>query len=307
MIVRAAAAAFALVLATLAAAPTPAPSPAPSPSPVPSASASPAAPLASYTGQLLSLQNGYVFFTSGDAFKTVATVRVVDKATGLATTLAPAPKLYATAILDPATHEVTELQLSRTPLPQGSTVADLGGFVVQKTGTKPNPALANASKGYSGKQVPVAFIVEVPPETPINSTIYVSTDESGWNPQAIPLDRVDATHYKIVRDFASGTRFAYRVTRGSWNSVEVGQNGMEVTHTFFVREIDAEAARTVVYRWADERGTGQVQVSPDAIPTPFNANPFPAGGIFPGPPGARPPGGPPTTTPGSPNLPPGAR
>ena len=39
--------------------------------------------------------------------------------------------------------------------------------------------------------VAVAFVVTVPPTTPLNDDVYISTDASGWNPQAIKLDRID--------------------------------------------------------------------------------------------------------------------
>jgi hypothetical protein len=59
-----------------------------------------------------------------------------------------------------------------------------------------------------------------------------------------------------------------------------------------------------VYSWSDDRANVPQQAAPGAIPTPFNPNPFPPGGIFP-PSRATPPGGFPTPRPpAQPNRPP---
>ncbi len=123
--------------------------------------------------------------------------------------------------------------------------------------------------------MPVSFVVTVPPTTRLDTEVYISTDASGWNPQAIKLDRIDGARYRAVRRFASGTKFAFRVTRGSWNSVERDQSGLEPpAHQFFVREIDAQSSQVTVYSWSDDRPNAP-QAAPGAIPTPFNPNPFP--------------------------------
>ncbi len=263
-----------------------------------------------FTGQILDVRNGYVFFTSGDAFKLVPVPRIVDYQTGQPTTLQPAPKLFARAIIDPQTHEVTELDLTKQRLAQDASFEEVRtAYAVVKSTPQAAPEI-NGGQRITGREVPVVFLVQVPPNTPLNANVYISTDASQWNPQAILLDRVDALHYRTVRRLASGTKFAFRVTRGSWQQAEVGENGLEPPpHDFFVREIDAQVARVTVYAWSDQR-PNQSQPGPGAIPTPFNGNPFPPGGIFPpagGIPGVgpTPPGGYQTPRPGTnPNLPP---
>jgi hypothetical protein len=267
----------------------------------PQASATPQGTLVRFTGQLLDLRDGYVYFTTGNAFKVAPTLRIADYATGKPTALVPQPRLYARAILDPQSHDVVELDLTKTRLAPDGTYLQAQSFAVAKSTTAPNPELAGG-RPITGKEVPVAFVVEVPPSTPIGADVYISTDVSQWNPQAIKLNRVDANHYRTVIRFASGTRLAFKITRGSWQTEETDERGMETQPThFFVREIDSQLERHIVYHWADDTGTGQVQITPGAVPTPFNPNPFPAGGIFPG--GPQPVGVP--TPPGGcpPNLP----
>jgi hypothetical protein len=249
------------------------PSAQPSGSPAAAASAAPA--LLQFTGQLLDDRNGYIFFTTGDAFKLGDAPRIVDYTTGQPTTLQPAPKLFAQATLDPATHQVVQLALTQKRLPTSTSYESMKQYAVVKSTPLPAPEIVG--QRLTGKEVPVVFLVEVPPNTPLTADVYISTDASGWNPQAIKLDRVDGMHYRTTRRFASGTKFAYRVTRGTWQTEEIGENGLEPTpHEFFVREVDAQVARATVYSWADLR-PNQTAPQPGAIPTPFNPNPFPGG------------------------------
>jgi hypothetical protein len=261
--------------------------------------------LVRFTGQLLDVRGGYVYFTSGDAFKLAAAPRIADYDTGKPTALQPRAKLFARAILDPATKQVVELDLTTRRL---ATDAAYAPDVQSAIATKPITTLAPEIAGvyHSGKDVPVEFLVTVPPTTPINADVYISTDASGWNPQAIKLDRIDGQRYRAVRRLASGTKFSFRVTRGTWNTVEIGENGLAAdVHSFVINEVDSQSRRVTVFGWSDDRGNpgAAAPAAPGAIPTPFNPNPFPPGGIAP-PPRVTPPGGFPTARPGSPNQPP---
>jgi hypothetical protein len=261
--------------------------------------------LVRFTGQLLDVRNGYVYFTTGDAFKVADALRVADFDTGKPTTLQPRAKLYARAVLDPATKQVVELDLTTRRLPTDAQYAQLA-----QTYTRTKPATEKApeivGKPLTGREVAVSFTVTVPPTTPLNAEVYLSTDAGGWNPREIKLDRIDGQRYRAVRRYASGTQFAVRATRGSWNSVGRDQFGLEAKpQSFSVPEVDAIGYQVIVFSWSDDRGSAPQQAAPGAIPTPFNPNPFPPGGLYP-PSRATPPGGFPTPRPPSqPNRPPG--
>jgi hypothetical protein len=268
--------------------------------------ARPQGALISFTGQLLDVRNGYVYFTTGDAFKLAASFKIADYDTGASTTLQPRPKLFARAVLDPATKEVVELDLTPRRLKAETAYAPA---VQQAIATKPVSDRAPEIVGVpvTGKEVAVEFIVTVPPTTPIGADVYISTDAGGWNPMEIKLDRIDGSRYRAMRRLASGTKLALRVTRGSWTSVEVGEDGLEpkYPHTFFVREVDAQSYPITVYAWSDNRSGGPQAAQPGAVPTPFNPNPFGGNPLYP-PSRATPPGGFPTPRPGAPpNRPPG--
>ena len=270
-----------------AATPTPAPQSLPPSAPVslpsavlPPAGATPAPPeatlapaLVRFTGQLLDLRNGYAYFTTGDAFKVIDNVHVTDYDTGAPTTIPPQTRYFARATLDPKTREIIELAITKHALPKDVGYAAAQSYVVVQSTSAPAPEL-NQGPGVTGKAVPVTFFVQVPSNTPLTDSVYIATDASGWVPNAIKLDRVDAIHYRLTRTFASGTKFAYRYTRGTWASVELGKDGLQVTRKpFFVPEADVKQVNDTVFAWSDENPT-QPQVGPDSIPTPFNPNPF---------------------------------
>jgi hypothetical protein len=255
-----------------------------------------------FTGQLLDVRNGYVYFTTGDAFKLAPAPKLADYDTGGPTSLQPRAKIFARAILDPATKQVVELDLTKRRLPPDVAYAQ----VLQYSATGPTTVRAPEIVGQNitGREVAVEFVVTVPPTTPLSADVYISTDYSNWDPRAIKMDRIDGQRYRAVRRLASGTKFAFRVTRGSWNSTELGQNGLQPTpHPYFTKEVDAQSVPVTVYAWSDDRANAPQAAQPGAIPTPFNPNPFPPGGIYP-PSRATPPGGFPTPRPGQPNKPP---
>lgn len=233
-----------------------------------------------FTGQLLDIRDHYVYFTTGDAFPIVDVPRIVEYETGALTSVPPAPKMFARASMDPVSKKVFQLEITKRRLATTQKTAAVAALVVMKS--KPVTAPEIVGQALTGKQVAVTFEVTAPPTTSLRDELYISTDASNWNAQAIKLDRIDAYKYRALRYFASGTKFAYRVTRGSWNSVERGEDNLDAKpHQFFVREVDALAARVTVYHWSDENPAAQ-GAGPNSIPTPYNSNPFGggAGGII---------------------------
>lgn len=62
--------------------------------------------------------------------------------------------------------------------------------------------------------------VYVPPRTPPSDDVYLSTERSGWSPSEVRMDRVDARHFRLVLKLHRGARVAFRVTRGSFGTIE---------------------------------------------------------------------------------------
>ncbi len=270
------------------------------------------------SGQLLAYQDGYVFFTTGDGFRVAADVVIHDAKTGASTALKPGPRVWARATFD-ATGTVTELDLSRSPLPPQGDFSAVQRYAVALSTPAPNPDLlayaptpapgepVAATQHFSGRPVLVTFIVQVPPITPFTASVYVTTDASGWNAQAIPMDRVDALHYQITRRFNSGTIFRYLYDRGSFQSAEIAGNGLQRTpRNLVVTDADVRVIRDTVAAWQDQVNGGVNQVQPQVMPTPYNPAPFPNLPCLPPPepPGHGKPPPPPPGCPGGPPPPP---
>ncbi len=236
------------------------------------ATPTPSGKLLAWTGQILDDRSGFVFFTTGDGFRLAPNVKIASAKTGGATTLQPVTRTYARATFDTGNGAVTELALSNSKLPAEANYADVKGFAVALSTPAPNPDLENRHAGFSGRPVLVTFTVEVPSRTPFGDEVFIATDQSGWSATAIRMDRIDAIHYRISGEYASGTRLLYRYTRGSWNASERDQHGQQTTHELVLHDADVRTIRDVVYAWGD-----QDQTAPDlgnALPTPFNPGPF---------------------------------
>jgi hypothetical protein len=236
------------------------------------ATPSPSGKIVRFAGQILDKRAGFVFFTTGDAFRLDPALKIVDAAKGGPTTLQPVTRIYARAAFDTGTGDVVELALSSRRLPDEAAYDDVKKFAVALSTPYANPDL-KGGEGFSGKSVLVVFTVEVPPKTPFTDEVYIATDVSGWSATAIRMDRVDALHYRVTRDFNSGTKFLYRYTLGSWQSAERGPGGIETKpRVFQVRNADIQSKNDVVDNWGDSD-----QFAPDlngVLPTPFNPVPI---------------------------------
>lgn len=266
-------------------------------SPSPTATPTPSGVLLRFSGQLLDVDRGYVFFTTGDGFRLAPNAPIVDATTNQPVAQPPTPRMYATATFDGGTGRITQLAVSKNPIAKAAqygtpqAYADIQHFAVQQSELTPNTdQRPNAYKGppMTGKSVAVTFVVQVPPDTPLTDSVYITTDVSDWDPRAILMTRIDALHYRATTTFRSGTTFHYKYTRGSFRSIEVGRNGLnDPPHMFIVREADALRRDDVVYHWMDESvGTGTQNIGPGSVPTPFNPSavlnrPTPPSAFFP--------------------------
>ena len=240
--------------------------------------------LRTFAGQILDERQGYLFFTTGDGFRLAPDVKIADAWTGGPTTLTPVTRTYARATFDPSGN-VIEIALSKRKLPDDATfddakVAEIGhAYRVALSPEKPNPDLegpsvANGGEGgFTGGNVRIVFLVEVPSGTSFSDQVYIATDKSGWSPTAIRMDRVDALHYRVAINQPSGARLYYKYTRGSWQAAERGQNGIEGRpRLLLVRNLDVQTKKDIVYGWSDQN-----QTAPNVnggVPTPFNPIPF---------------------------------
>jgi hypothetical protein len=233
------------------------------------------------SGQLLDFENGFVFFTTGDGFRVSPSARILEYGTDLPAARRPGPRVYARATFD-ANGVITVLELSPRRVPSEGDMALAERFAVVLSSPMPNPDLGQATtttrgvaQKFTGRPVLVTFTAQVPPSTALTATVYIATDASGWNPQAIRLDRIDALHFRVTRRLNSGTHFRYLFTRGTLATQERGESGLErAPREILVSDADVRSVDDTISRWADDVVTGQLP-QPQAIPTPYNPAPFP--------------------------------
>jgi hypothetical protein len=76
-----------------------------------------------------------------------------------------------------------------------------------------------------GKEVTITIVVSIPPSTPAGSDIFLSTERSSYNPSEIRMDQLDARRYRLQLPLHEGGRLAFRVTRGSFTTIERDAKG----------------------------------------------------------------------------------
>jgi hypothetical protein len=235
------------------------------PTPIPQASQTPPPDVAApsptalpllVSGQVIDYERGFIVFSSGDALRLAPNVSMLDATTGAPITTAPGPGVFALASIDQASGLVTAVRFSPKPLPQGTPIADVPRrYVVQASSPLPNPELAPPRSNYVAKlskDTLVRITVQVPPTTPFTDDVFMTTDTSGWNPQAVKMLRQDALHFFIEMNLRTGSEFHFLFTRGSWRSSERDRNGLERTpRDLYIEGSDLLRIETNVYRWAD--------------------------------------------------------
>jgi hypothetical protein len=224
------------------------------------------------TTQILDYEKGYVFFTTGDGFHVAPNVQILNGT--------PGARRYARVTFD-GSGTVIKIELSNTKLPPEGDLSAVRRFAIALSTPAPNPDLAprtgfdKCRNTIGGRLVTVAIEVQVPPSTALTDQVYMTTDQSGWYSQAYRLDRIDTLHYRTVLKLYSGTQLHVLFDRGSTQSIQVGENGIESKPGLLcVGNEDVQAFRSIVYHWADEQAGGTQQL-PQTMPTPYNPAPFP--------------------------------
>jgi len=95
----------------------------------------------------------------------------------------------------------------------------------------------------------VTFLVEVPTYTPVDAQLYIAGSFNNWNP-ADPNYRFskEGDIFKITIELVG--KIEYKITRGSWETVEKGSKGEEIPNR--VLEVDKNMeVKILVSHWRD--------------------------------------------------------
>ena len=117
-----------------------------------------------------------------------------------------------------------------------------------------DPATGAAVPSDSPSDAVIVFSIEVPPSTPTDAGIWIAGDRQelgAWNGHGIQAEQVGPLEYRVSQAFPVGTVLQFKVTRGSWDTVEKGPSGEEIGNRVF-RVNGPEGTRVVVANWRDQ-------------------------------------------------------
>lgn len=120
--------------------------------------------------------------------------------------------------------------------------------VIELCPCRENRALAEEAS----ETAKVRFRVSVPEDTPRDATLYLAgnTEQLGpWQPNAFALKRTDTSVFVGELELPIGFELQYKVTRGSWESVEKSLDGSEISNRIWKVSADGNVDITVA-AWA---------------------------------------------------------
>ena len=127
----------------------------------------------------------------------------------------------------------------------------------------------------SGK-VEVAFDVKVPTCTPADDVVYLAGTINFWDPgpdqtgtdgndHDIPLTEIGNNKHQITLPFDIGDSIEYKYTRGSWETVEKGPQGEEISNRTLIIPDSNYTQHDNVANWSDITLNPNIIVTPDTL------------------------------------------
>ena len=131
----------------------------------------------------------------------------------------------------------------------------IGGWYVAHTkATEAELSQAVATYETRNQPVEVTFNITVPENTPKQQVLYLSGSVpalGNWDAAGVPLTRTDDGRYTAtVKDLQNSGEYAFKVTRGTWGTVETQQDGRDLKNHTFTAAKDAKVEVTV-QDWID--------------------------------------------------------
>ncbi|WP_339223718.1 carbohydrate binding domain-containing protein [Paenibacillus sp. FSL H8-0332] len=100
----------------------------------------------------------------------------------------------------------------------------------------------------------VTFRVSVPASTPANAQVYLTGSFNSWNAAdaAYLLTRGSDGVYSVTLNLPAGSAVTYKLTRGSWGTVETTSSGAEIANRTLTPAGGAQTVTISVQRWKDQ-------------------------------------------------------
>jgi len=122
---------------------------------------------------------------------------------------------------------------------------------IQQTHSETEAAVQRIS---DATEVEVTFIVEAPAGTPADQPLYIAGSSprlGNWDAAGIRLDRTEAGEYRKTIKLLKDMSYSYKITRGTWSTVERTADDEELANRELQPTADAEVAIEVAM-WTDK-------------------------------------------------------
>jgi hypothetical protein len=194
-------------------------------------------------GQLLTISNGYLVFTTGDAVKLDPALKV------------PANAYLGEAVrvlIDASSRTIVAIELApRKLLPGDVDASKIPRDLVRATpGSTRSATVVEGAAGLGAHPVTVTINVSVPDNTPTPDDVYLATDRTNFSPAEIKMIRVDARTFTTAVQLAAGMQLRYDFSRGNFANVERDRLGGIVTPRA-LKAVDGLQTHDTVRQWAD--------------------------------------------------------
>ncbi len=112
-----------------------------------------------------------------------------------------------------------------------------------------------SASSAANKSTAVTFDVAVPLGTPVNAEVWLSGSDEAlgkWNGAGVKLSRSPDGRYHGTVTLPAGAVVEYKLTRGSWETVEKDASGQEVRNRSLTVGTRKQRVTLTVARWADQ-------------------------------------------------------
>jgi len=132
-------------------------------------------------------------------------------------------------------------------------MAGIGAWYASSVAGRADRAVTQEVLAEATRRVPVTIKVEPPASTPDDQILYVagSGPLGEWDAAGVALQPTDDGRHAATVELIQGVEYAFKVTRGTWGTVEVKADDQDITD----RTIRADEPRTVtvaVEAWRDK-------------------------------------------------------
>jgi hypothetical protein len=142
---------------------------------------------------------------------------------------------------------------------QVQSTLNLGTFLKLRVDPQANTAfdVTASSEPFTGgplaERISVTVIVTVPTNTPTRDIVYIASDAANWIPNGVRMSPLTGSRWTATLTLGKGSSLKYKYTRGSWETAETNQAGVEIPNRSLsiTKTGDGQQVDDVVVRWSD--------------------------------------------------------